>query len=169
METIIGLIPNDRDVLVARQELEEAGFDKNKIDILLQPDEVWQRLGGRQKIRIVFKDAVIGMFIGLVVGAIYGVPAGYYNCVSMNCPFETSVILWAIISLFWVLAGGFIGAIVGLDRFEADFHLYVKGVQRGDALFVVETSEDQAPEAMRILRQEKGMLIHEMHGETGAR
>ena len=85
METIIGLIPNDKDVLTARQELEKAGFAKNKINILIQPADVWQRLEGRQKIRIVFKDTVIGMLIGPIVGAVYGVPAGYYNCRFMNC------------------------------------------------------------------------------------
>jgi hypothetical protein len=169
METIIGLIPNDDDVALVRQELKKAGFAKNKINILFQPADVWQRLEGRQEIRIVFKDAVIGMLIGLLVGAIYGVPAGISNCRFMNCSLETSVILWLIISLFWVVAGGFLGAILGFDKFEADFYSYVEGVERGEALFVVESSEDQAPEAMRILQQENGILIHEIHDETGAR
>jgi ABC-type glucose/galactose transport system permease subunit len=165
METIIGLIPNNKDVLTARQELEKAGFAKNKINILFQPADVWQRLEGRQKIRIVFKDAVIGMFIGLFVGAIYGIPAGYYNCRFMNCPLETSIILWAIVSLFWAVAGGFLGAIVGLDRFEADFYSYVEGVQRGEALFVVEASEKQATVVKRILEQEHGILVHDLEAE----
>ena len=165
METIIGLIPNDKDVLTARQELEKAGFAKNKINILFHPADVWQRLEGRQKIRIVFKDTVIGMLIGLIVGAVYGVPAGYYNCRFMNCSLETSVILWVIISLFWVIVGGFLGAIVGLDRFEADFYSYVEGVQRGKALFMVEASEKQAPVVKRILEQEHGILVHDIQEE----
>jgi hypothetical protein len=165
METIIGLIPNDDDVESARQELKNAGFPKNKINILFQPADVWQRLEGRQKIRIVFKDAVIGMLIGLIVGAVYGVPAGYCNCRFMNCPLETSVILWAIISLFWVVAGGFLGAIVGFDRFEVDFYSYVEGVQRGEALFVVEATEKQAPVVKRILQQEHGILVHDLQEE----
>lgn len=162
METIIGLIPNDHDVASARQELEKAGLAQNKINILFQPADVWQRLGGRQKIRIVFKDAVIGMFIGLIIGAIYGVPAGYYNCRFMGCPLETSIILWAIISLFWVAAGGFLGTIVGLDRFESNFYSYVEGVQRGEALFVVEASDNMAPVVKRILEQEHGILVHDL-------
>ena len=165
METIIGLIPNDDDVESARQELKNAGFPKNKINILFQPADVWQRLEGRQKIRIVFKDAVIGMFIGLIVGAIYGVPAGVYNCRFMNCPMGTSVILWMAISLFWVITGAFLGAIVGLDRFEADFYSYVEGVQRGEALFVVEASEKQAPLVQHILEQEHGILVHDLQEE----
>ena len=52
METIISLIPNDEHVAATRQELETAGFDKDKIDILYQPADVWQRLGGHQKIHI---------------------------------------------------------------------------------------------------------------------
>jgi hypothetical protein len=169
MDTIISLIPDDEHVTAARQELEEAGIAKNKIDILSQPSDVWRRLGGRLKIRVVFKDAAMGALIGLFIGALYGIPAGVFNCRFMNCSLETSVILWVLASLFWVAVGGFIGAIVGLDRFEEEFYSYVEGVQRGEALFVVESSDDQAPEAMGILQQENGILIHDIREETGAR
>lgn len=169
METVISLIPDVDHVATTRQELESAGFVESKISVLSQPSDVWRRLGGRLKARIVFKDAAVGALIGLIIGALYGIPAGIFNCKFMNCALETSVILWALVSLFWVAVGGFFGAIIGLDRFEEEFYSYVEGVQRGEALFVVETSEDQAPEAMRILQQENGILIHDIHEETGAR
>jgi hypothetical protein len=166
METIVSLIPNDEHVTAAKQELETAGFAEDKINVLLQPVEVWQRLRGHQGIRAVAKKAALGAFLGLFVGAIYGVPAGIFNCKFMNCSLQTSVILWALITLFWVLAGGFLGGIIGLDKLEHSLYSYVEGVRRGEALFVVETPEERAPEARRILRQEQGTVIHEIRQRT---
>ena len=112
------------------------------------------------------KKAALGAFLGLLVGAIYGVPAGIFNCKFMNCSLQTSVILWALITLFWVLAGGFLGGIIGLDKLERSLYSYVEGVRRGEALFVVETPEERAPEARRILRQEQGTVIDEIRQRT---
>ncbi|HRQ39518.1 MAG TPA: hypothetical protein PLD25_16540 [Chloroflexota bacterium] len=166
METVISLIPNDEHVTRARQALGSAGIVETKIDVLWQPADVWQRLGGHQKVRGVFKNAAIGALIGLIVGALYGVPAGVFNCKAMNCSVGTSVVLWAIISLYWVAAGGFLGAIIGIDRLEQEFYSYVEGVRRGEALFVVDATADKVSEARRILRQEHGMVIQDIHTGT---
>ncbi len=162
METIVSLIPNDEHVTAARQELETAGFAKDKINVLFQPAEVWRQLRGHQGIRAVAKQAALGALLGLLVGAIYGVPAGFFNCQFMNCSLETSVILWALITLFWVLAGGFLGSIIGLDKLERGLYSYVEGVRRGEALLVVEADRDKVPIAMRILQQEQGTVIQEV-------
>ncbi|MFO7680923.1 MAG: hypothetical protein R6X34_12810, partial [Chloroflexota bacterium] len=127
------------------------------------------QLGGHQKIRAVVKKAVLGGAIGLIVGALYGIPAGIFNCRFMNCPLETSVVMWALITLFWVVGGGFLGGIIGLDELEHDLYSYVEGVRRGEALLMVEVPEERAPEAMHILRQEYGTVIHGMYGEMEAR
>ena len=169
METVISLIPNDEHVATARQALEKAGFTKRNISVLFQPADVWQRLGGRQKVGALAQKAVLGALIGLVVGALYGIPSGVFNCKFMNCPLETSATLWALISLYWVVAGGFLGVIVGLDRLERDLYSYVEGVRRGETLFVIETPEERAQEAEQILRQEQGTVIHDIHEEMEAR
>jgi hypothetical protein len=169
METVISLVPNDEHVITARQELETAGFAESEISVLFQPADVWHRLGGHQKVRAVVKKAALGALTGLIVGALYGIPSGVVNCKFLNCPLETSVVMWGLISVFWVVAGGFLGAIIGLDRLEEDLYSYVEGVRRGEALFVVETPQEQAQDAMRILRQEHGTVIHEIREETEAK
>lgn len=169
METIICLMPNDEHLAAAKQELAEAGFAKNKIGILFQPADVWQRLGGRQKVRTVFKWAAAGALLSLLVGAIYGVPVGIFNCIFMNCPLETGIILWALISLFWVIVGGIMGAIIGLDKLENDLYSYVEGVRRGEALMIVQARPEQAQQVMQILHEEQGSVIHELHEETEAK
>ena len=169
METIVCLVPNDEHVATARQDLMMTGIPENEITVLLQPASVWQRLKGPLKIRRVFRYAAIGALFGLAIGALYGVPAGYLNCTLMNCPIKTSVILGVLITLFWILGGGLVGAIVGLDRLEHDLYSYVEGVRRGEALFVVEAPEERAQEAVQILRQERGTVIHEIREEMEAK
>lgn len=169
METVVSLIPNDEHVATAKRELETAGFAKSKISILFQPGDVWQRMEGRQKVRPVFKYVAIGALIGLLVGALYGIPSGIFNCKFMNCPLETSVILWALISLFWVVGGGILGAVIGLDRLESEMYPYIEGVRHGEALFVVETPEERTAEAVQILQQEHGTVIHEIHEKIEAK
>jgi hypothetical protein len=163
METIICLIPNDEHLASARQELEEAGFARNRFDILSRPADVWKRLGGHQKVRGVFKWAALGALLSLLVGAIYGVPVGIFNCIFMNCPLETGIILWALVSLFWIVVGAIMGAIIGLDKLEDDLYSYVEGVRRGEVLFMVEAAPEQTQQAVQILRGEKGSVIHEIH------
>ena len=78
------------------------------------------------------------------------------------------MILAVPITLFWILGGGLAGAIVGLDKLEYELYSYVEGVRRGEALIVVDATAKQAPEAVRILRQEQGTVIHEIHEEIEA-
>lgn len=168
METVISLIPNDEHVAKTKQALEAAGFIENKINVLRQPADVWRRLDGRQKIWTVAKKAGLGALIGLLIGALYGIPAGIFNCRFMNCSLQTSVIMWALISLFWVIGGAFLGAIIGLDKLEYDLYSYIEGVRRGEALFVVETTEKQVQAAEQILQQAHGTVIHDIHEEMEA-
>ena len=160
MSTVVGLIANDEHVTLVEEALKAAGFSEDKISILRRPAEVWQRLEGRKKLRVVFRNAFIGMLLGLVAGMLYGATAGVLNCRLMDCPVTTSLILLALISLYWIAGGGFLGALVGLDRLERDLYSYVEGVRRGAALVVVESPEERAPEVADILAQEEGALLH---------
>jgi hypothetical protein len=160
MSTVVGLIAGDEHVTLVGEALKAAGFSEDKISILCRPAEVWQRLEGRKKLRVVYRNALIGMLLGLVVGVLYGATAGILNCRLMNCPVTTSLILLALISLYWLAGGGFLGALIGLDRLERDLYSYVEGVRRGAALFVVESPEERAPEVAGIMAQEEGAVLH---------
>jgi hypothetical protein len=160
MSTVVGLIADDEHVTLVGEALKAAGFSEDKISILCRPAEVWQRLEGRKKLRVVYRNALIGMLLGLVVGVLYGATAGILNCRLMNCPVTTSLILLALISLYWLAGGGFLGALIGLDRLERDLYSYVEGVRRGAALFVVESPEERAPEVAGIMAQEEGAVLH---------
>lgn len=160
MKTLIGLIPDDEHVVKAREALQVAGIGAGEISALKRPSEVWERLGGRRKLRVVFRYVFFGAMLGLAVGGLYGIPAGIMNCSEMGCPFTTSAVLLLIVTVYWVLGGAFLGAIIGMDRLEQDLYSYVEGVRHGEALLIVETPDDKSSEVERILQKENGLLVH---------
>lgn len=66
----------------------------------------------------IVKDTLIGMILGLVVGLLYGVTAGILNCRIMGCPVTTSLMLLALVSIYWMAAGAILGGIIGFAQLE---------------------------------------------------
>lgn len=165
MKTLIGLIPNDEHMIKAREALQVAGIGESAVSALVRPADVWEQLGGRRKLRIVFRYTALGALLGLAVGAFYGVPSGILNCSGMGCPMGTSGILLLVISVYWVIGGAFLGAIVGADRLEQNLYSYVEGVRRGAALLIVETPDERTSEVEGILHRENGLLVHDIESE----
>lgn len=162
MKTLIGLIPDREHVAQATEALRAAGIDPGGISTLVRPTQVWQRLEGRTKARIVFRYVALGALLGLAVGALYGVPAGIFNCSEMGCPVTLSGALLAVITVYWVLGGAFIGALIGMDRLEQDLYSYVEGVRRGAAVLVVQAPDERAADVTRLLQQAEGRLVHDI-------
>lgn len=159
MEMVTGLVPNDEHVSKAAKALQAAGFSDDQVKVIHQARDVWQWLNGREKLRVVFKYAFTGALLGLAVGCLYGIPAGLMNCSQMGCSSTLSLILLAIISLYWVLGGALLGGVVGVDQLEHPLYSYVEGVRRGEALFLIETGPERMEEARRILGREAGTCI----------
>ena len=160
MKTLAGLLPDNEHATHAREALTAAGIRAGGIRTLVQPADVWEQLEGHHKRAIVYRYAAAGAAIGLVVGGLYGIPAGIMNCAETGCPMTTSTALLAIISVYWVLGGAFIGAIIGADRLEQDLYSYVQGVRRGQSLLVVDTPDERADTVTRLLRGDGGLLVH---------
>lgn len=118
MHTIVSLIPNSEHVTNAGEQLRANGIAEEKIHILHRNADVWQQLNGRQQIHTAVKDALIGMMLGLVVGLLYGITAGILNCRLMGCPVATSLMMLALISIYWMAAGAFLGGVIGFDQLE---------------------------------------------------
>jgi hypothetical protein len=165
METIVGLIPDEAHIKNAERELREAGISENKMHVLLGSANFWENLCSKEKARLVFKDAVIGAFIGLTLGGLIGMIAGVLNCRLMDCPIGTSLIFLALIVLYCAFAGALFGTWIGLDRAERSLLAYVADAHRDQALFVVETSTETAPEARHILELH-GILVDVNHEDV---
>lgn len=160
MNTLIGLIPDERYLVTAEKRLQAAGIDQSAMSVLVRPTDVWRRLEGPKKLRVAIRYSLFGALVGLALGALFGVPAGILNCAEMDCTMTISTVLLALIALYLMVGGAFVGAIVGIDRVEQDLYSYVEGVYRGGALLVIETPAGRIREIARILQQESGLLVH---------
>ena len=166
MDIVVGLIPDEAHVTEARRELKAAGFAENNVSVLRTAADVWNKLSGHKKAQVVFKDAAIGALFGFALGSLLGVTTGILNCALMDCPVERSLVFLALIVLYCSLGGGLFGTIVGLDQLERPLYSYIEGVRRGQALFVVETSDERVSDAKRILEKERGIIIEDFHEEV---
>jgi hypothetical protein len=162
MKTYVGLIPDNEHVAHAGAALQAAGIPAAGISTLTRPADVWERLEGHSRFRVVRRSATIGALLGLAVSAIYTVPLVLMYCPEMGCSFATSVTVLVILALYWLLGGAFLGAIAGADRLEQGLYSYVEGVRRGARLMVVEAPAEQAAEVPRILEHESGLLVHSL-------
>jgi hypothetical protein len=162
MKTLVSLIPDNESAAQAAEKLHTTGISRDRRCILCQPVEVWKRLGGDSRLHMVMRHAGYGALLGLAVGLLYGVPAGIMNCRATSCTVNTSLVFLTAISLFWVISGAFLGAIVGLDRLEKDLYSYVEGVRRGGALVMVDVPGNQADAVTRMLKEEHGLLVHQL-------
>jgi hypothetical protein len=165
MKTLISLIPDTDSAEHAVGKLRQAGVSQDKMCILCRPVEVWKRLGGDEKLHIVIRYGLYGTLLGLAVGLLYGVPSGIMNCLVMDCAVNTNLTFLAIITLFWILGGAFLGTLFGLDRLEKDLYSYVEGVRRGGAFIMVDIPENQAAAVTKILKEEHGLLVHKLKNE----
>jgi hypothetical protein len=165
MKTLVGLIPDSEHAAAAEAAMKNAGLGEDKISALARPAEVWQRLGGHRKMRVVFKYVLAGALLGLVVASLYGLPASIMNCIHQGCPFSANLGFLIAIYLFWIIGGAFMGAHIGLDRLEQDMYSYVEGVRRGGSLMVAETPDEETVEVTEIMEHEGGLLVHPLEDD----
>jgi hypothetical protein len=165
METIVGHISDDVHLGTIEQELRAVGISDISVHEVLGPADFWKRQFSRRKARLILKDATNGALIGLGFGILIGVIAGVLNCRLMDCPIGTSLIFLTLITLYCTFAGALIGMTIGLDRAERSRLSYVANAHRDQALFIVETSVETAPEARHILAQH-GIVIDVNCGEV---
>ncbi len=163
METILGLVPDDVLAAEAKQEFKSAGFQENKIRVLRKPDDVWNRLNGHKKSRVLFRNVAIGAIFGLALGLLYGTTTGYCNCKLTDCPTGSSLVCLLLIVLFCIFVGGFFSALYSLGQLDRSLYSYVEGVRHGQVLLVVEASRENAPKIQRILEKAHGKAIQVIH------
>lgn len=166
MKTLVGLIPDNEHVATTVQAIKEAGIDEYQVSAPVHPATIWEAIGGHSKKRTLLKFAVYGGLLGLLVATLYGLPASILNCIHMQCPFADNLGLLLAITAFWIAAGAFLGAIVGLDRFERDLYVFTESIHRGASLMFVEAPDEQTSEVSQILQAEGGLMMGVYTGAT---
>lgn len=160
MSKIVGLISDERRVSKVKAALQAAGIAADRVGVLHEPADVWQRLNGRDKLHVVRKDFLLGALLGLVIGIFYGVPAGVLNCQLGGCTIITSLIFFGAIAFYWAVAGGLVGALIAYAQLEQDLFAYLRGVREGEAVVLVEASAQQIGHVAQIMSREAGTLVH---------
>jgi hypothetical protein len=159
MEKIIGLVPNEENVTVIRNELKSVGLGGCNLREIQKPDEVRDCLEGCQKSRLLSKDIAVGAILGLALGVIYGFTSGYLNCTLMDCPIQKSAVFLALIVLFCGFVGGFFGTLVGFGDMERFLSSYVDGVRQGQTFIIAEVIRKSVPEVEMIMKRANGTAI----------
>lgn len=161
MKTVIGLLEQAEDAGSVLNGLQTAGFARNRVEVVVDEHEAWERLGGDQN-HLLARDAVIGALLGLATVVPFGLTAGITGVTFLG--YDPSFVVGPTVAsiLIGAVFGAILGHFVGVGLRENVTHLYTNGVWSGGALFVVRASDELASPAMSALRQAKvlGVRVH---------
>jgi uncharacterized membrane protein len=168
MKTVVGLFENYSNADRAVSELSSHGFSRDEISIAARDAAIRDRMatGESGKERAVAESAGAGAVGGGVLGGLTGLLVGIGALAIPGIgPVVAAGTLAATLGSTAVgagigaAAGGLIGALVGMGIPEEDAHFYAEGVKRGGVLVTVQTSDDRANDALRIMRGAKAVDV----------
>lgn len=152
MDTVIGLFPCNQNVTHQIQNLTDAGFKSNRMEVITQGSAI-QKVLGINRNQIVLNYAILGALIGISIYGTFAFAAGWCECAYFNF---NKTILYEILLLgilVGVIIGGIIGAITGMAKYEESTHLYTRGISLGDKVFVLKTEPDKLETAKQVLKK----------------
>jgi len=150
MDTVIGLFPCNQKVNHQIQNLTEAGFSLNRMEVITHGSAI-QKVLGINRNQIVLNYAIIGALVGISIYGTFAFAAGWCECAYFNF---SKTILYEILGLgilVGVIIGGIIGGITGMAKYENATHLYTRGISLGDKVFVLKTEPDKLEKAKQVL------------------
>lgn len=168
METIVSLIPDETHVTETRALLQDAGMSPDRVQIINQPETVWQQLNGRQDALTLRRDLGIGMLMGFLFFGFFGLMAAGFMCYLPLAQCTGVSFSWAIFAVALViglLVGGFFGAMVGLGAMDEHLYDYVEGARRGQAVVIVRARGQEIPIALNILEREHALALRHWSDE----
>lgn len=152
MNTIIGLLPSQRDPISEVEKLVSRGVPEEDVYVLTQEKAIREILGCDPICTIKYY-AIWGALIGVAIYSVFGILAAWCECNLLG--FDQPNGLLTLVG--GVLAGGFVGgvlgAIIGLGKSEENTHLYTQGARMGNKVLVLRTESGDVEKAKTILRQ----------------
>jgi hypothetical protein len=154
MRTVVGLFEDYHDADNAIDMLHTRGFDHNAISVVAREAYVREHLQ-HEHVGVTAGEGAAG---GAAVGGLAGLLAGIGALVVPGVgPVITAGTLAAALGVTAVgagvgaVTGGLLGALMEAGVPEADAHFYAEGVKRGGVLVTVQTEDQRASEAEKIL------------------
>jgi hypothetical protein len=166
MKTIVGLYDNVTDAQQAVQALTNAGFDRDRISLVLHDREgaYSSGLGHDATLTDTSDDIGAGVATGAAVGGLGGLLIGLS---ALAIPGIGPVVAAGPLVAGLVGAGvgaavgGLVGALASAGVPEEQAHYYVEGVRRGGALVTVEANDEEANEVADIMNRYHPVDIEE--------
>lgn len=152
MNTIIGLLPSQQDPIAEVEKLVDAGISKENIFVLTHEKSIREILGCDPICTVRFY-AIWGALICGAIYSIFGILAAWCECNLFGFD-QTNGVLTL---MGGVLAGGFVGAvlgaIIGLGKSEENTHLYTQGARMGNRVLVLRSESRDVENWVSKLRQ----------------
>jgi uncharacterized protein (TIGR02284 family) len=153
---VVRLFDTEKDCQIAHQALQEAGYPQEDIEIVdVQQLSIYKGQGSSVN-EAVISGAIGGGLWGILIGAAAGVGALFVPGMASMIADSAAATLVSI-TIAGILAGALLGAILGFvigqGVFEEDAYLYDDSLTHGTTLLQLQTSDDRALEASRIMHQ----------------
>lgn len=157
MQTIVGLFPSRTEAETAVQRLQAAGFSNESLGVAVKDPSAAGNVDGlltpgsedmseEGATAGVVSGAGVGALIGLaLVGSTLVIPG--IGTFLIGGPLAAALAGAGI----GAASGGIFGALIGLGIPESEAEHYAAGLERGDTLVTVHTTDDRAAEARRVL------------------
>jgi hypothetical protein len=152
MSTIIGLIPDQREISTEVERLVETGIPEENILVLAKEKAVREILGCDPICTVRYYAIWGALLVGTIYG-IFGIVAAWCECnlLGFNQPSGMLTLIGGVLAGGFV--GGILGAIIGLGESEENTHLYTQGVRIGNRVLVLQTESGDVEKAKKTLRQ----------------
>ena len=154
MKTVVGLYDDLETARRAVQDLTDAGFDANDINLIAGDPNAQDGELDEDAVQAGADAAVEGAVTGGVLGGLAGLLFGLSSLalpglgpVVVAGPLLTSLVGAGI----GAAGGGLVATLVEWGLSEEEAELYLEGVRRGSALVMVRTQEERMDQARRIL------------------
>ena len=163
MQTVVGLYKNFEDAQHVVSDLHNAGFPSDKISLITRDEkgEYSRHLEGGTK-QNVGEGAAAGAGIGAVLGGLGGLLVGLGALAIPGIgPVLAAGPLAAALAGAGIgaVSGGLLGALIDLGVPEDHAEAYMKGVEQGGTLVVVNSDAQRADEALMIMNRHNPMDI----------
>lgn len=164
MRTVVGMYDQFEEAQNAVQALNEAGFDRNMINLIARDvtGEYSRELDRNSNESA--SGTATGAGIGAVLGGLGGllVGLGALAIPGIGPVIAAGPILTTLAGAgVGAVAGGLIGALVDMGIPEEHAQFYAEGVRRGGSLVVIRTTDDQAEKARQVLNRYHPVDIEE--------
>ncbi len=169
-QLVVRLYDTDRDARQAVKALEQAHLASSAVDKAAVQDETepYDETKRSTLSETILSGAVGGALWGAVSGSLAGFGVLQLPTLGLqHAPLAIQGMAWAETALGAVLAGGFVGAVLGMfigwGIHGGDSYLYNESRRRGQILLKLETDEGKAAQAAQIMAQ----VNREAHAHGG--